>query len=216
MKNPYTILLFDLDRTLYPFECGVWDAIGDRIHSFIQLKLGLSSEDAINLRLHLREQYKSSMQGLHEEFNIDEEEYLQYVHQINFASLIPPNPDLPAILTAIPQKKYIFTNSISFHAERVLNYLHISEFFEKIIDASKILPYTKFERESFPIALHLIGDPNPAECVMIDDEEEIIERAKEEGLQGILVNKNPQLNGHHHIQIPTINKIAEGLQQLST
>ncbi len=216
MKNPYTILLFDLDRTLYPFECGVWDAIGDRIHSFMETKLGLSSEDAINLRIHLREQYKSSMQGLHEEFNINEEEYLQYVHQIDLASLFPPNPGLPAILAAIPQKKYIFTNSISFHAERVLNYLHISDFFEEIIDARMILPYTKFERESFPIALHLIGDPNPMECVMIDDEEEIIERAKEEGLQGILVNKNPQLNGHNHIQIATINEIAKGLHQLST
>ena len=216
MKKQYKILFFDLDRTLYPFESGVWDAIGDRIHSFIGMKLGISPEDAMTLRIRLREKYRSSMRGLREEFNIDEEEYLQYVHNINIDSLIPNNPKLPAILAAIPQIKYIFTNSASFHAERILNFLNISEYFEDIIDARKISPYTKFQRDAFPIALHLIGDPNPAECVMIDDEEDIIDRAKEEGLQGILVNKNPQQNGHNHIQIPTINQIEEGLRQLSS
>ena len=215
MKKQYSILLFDLDKTLYPPECGVWDAVGDRIHTFIQMKLNLSLEDAMNLRIRLRDKYQSTMRGMHEEFNTDDQEFLEFVHDINLNSLIPANPNLPKILTSIPQRKYIFTNSIDFHAQRVLNYLHISEYFEEIIDAQKITPFTKFEREAFPIALRLLGNPDPAECVMIDDEETIIENAREEGLQGILVKKIPQQNGYNQIQIPTINQIEEGLRQLT-
>jgi len=215
MQNPFNILLVDLDRTMYPFESGVWDAIGARIHVFIKDKLDLSNEAALALRIRLREQYKSTMHGLHLEFGINEQEYLDYVHDIDLTALIPPNPDLPAILAAISQKKYIFTNSIYYHAERILKFLDVYDLFEDIIDASKILPYTKFEREAFPIALRLIGNPSPAECVMIDDEEEIIDRAMEEGLKGILVNQNPQQNGHHHIQIPIINQLDQALVQLT-
>ncbi len=215
MKKQYNILLFDLDRTLYPPECGVWDAVGDRIHTFIQMKLNLSLEDAMNLRIRLREKYQSTMRGMHEEFNTNNQEFLEFVHDINLNSLIPANPALPKILSAIPQRKYIFTNSITFHAVRILKYLHISEYFEDIIDAQNITPYTKFEREAFPIALGLLGNPDPAECVMIDDEESIVENAKQEGLRGILVNKQPQQNGYGHIQIPSIDQIEEGLRQLA-
>jgi putative hydrolase of the HAD superfamily len=200
---------------MYPVNCGVWDAIGERIHIFIKNKLGLSDEAALNLRMRLREQYKTTMQGLHVEFGIDEQEYLQFVHDIQLTSLVPPNPDLPALLAAIPQKKYIFTNSTRYHAGRILHHLNVHDYFEDIIDVSMINPYTKFERAAFPIALRLIGNPPPGECVMVDDEEEIIERALEEGLQGILVNQNPQQNGHNHVQIPSINHLDRALLQLS-
>lgn len=215
MQKPFSILLVDLDRTMYPYESGVWDAVGVRIQFFIKNELGISDEEALSLRTRLREQYKSTMQGLYVEFGIDQQRYLQFVHDIELASLIPPNPDLPALLAAIPQKKYIFTNSTCYHARRILQYLHVQDCFEDIMDATMIIPYTKFEREAFPIALRLIGSPAPAECVMIDDEEDIIDRATEEGLKGILVNQNPQQNGHNHIQIPTINQLDQALAQLT-
>lgn len=200
---------------MYPFESGVWDAVGVRIQLFIKNKLNIPDEEVITLRTRLREQYRSTMQGLYVEFGIDQQEYLQFVHDIELASLIPPNPDLPALLTAIPQKKYIFTNSTRYHAQRILQVLHVQDCFEDIMDATMIIPYTKFEREAFPIALRLIGSPAPSECVMVDDEEDIIDRAKEEGLKGILVNRTPQQNGHQHIQIPTINQLDQALKQLS-
>ncbi len=200
---------------MYPFESGVWDAVGVRIQLFIKNKLNIPDEEVLTLRIRLREQYKSTMQGLFVEFGIDQQEYLQFVHDIELASLIPPNPELPALLAAIPQKKYIFTNSTCYHARRILQYLQVQDYFEDIIDATMIIPYTKFEREAFPIALRLIGSPHPAACVMIDDEEDIIDRALEEGLKGILVNQNPQQNGHNQIQIPTINQLDQALALLT-
>lgn len=200
---------------MYPFESGVWDAIGNRIHAFTKNNLSLSDDAVLTLRMRLREQYRSTMRGLHIEFGINEQDYLEYVHDIDLTALIPPNPDLPAILAAIPQKKYIFTNSTRYHAERVLRFLDVLNFFEDIIDANHISPYTKFERDAFPIALRLIGNPSPADCVMVDDEEEIVQRAKEEGLKGILVNHNPQMNGYNHLQISTINQLEYALQQLT-
>ena len=61
---------------MYPFESGVWDAIGARIHIFIRKRLDLSDEEVLALRTRLRAQYKTTMRGLNMEFGIDEAESL--------------------------------------------------------------------------------------------------------------------------------------------
>lgn len=215
MTKNFEILLVDVDRTLYPFECNVWDAIGERIHDFIHLKLGLSKEEARQLRLSLRERYPTTWQGLNEEYDIDKDEYLRFVHEVDLTSLLPPNPALPGLFAALPQKKIVFTNSTRYHAGRVLDYFSIKPYFSDIIDVTMISPYTKFEREAFPLALEYLGNPAPEGCVMIDDEESIIDNAVASGMQGVLVNAAPQQNGHSHVQIPSINFLAEALARLS-
>ncbi len=98
---------------------------------------------------------------------------------------------------------------------RILTSSECHVYFEDIFTQHDRPPNANFERAHLPIALRLIGNPPPGECVMVDDEEEIIERALEEGLQGILVNQNPQQNGHNHVQIPSINHLDRALLQLS-
>jgi len=215
MTRLFEILLVDVDRTLYPFECNVWDAIGERIHDFIRIKLGLSEEEARRLRISLREKYPTTLQGLNSEYGIDKDEYLRFVHEFDLPSLIPPNPGLPHLFASLPQKKIIFTNSTRYHAGRVLDYFAIKPCFADIIDVTMISPYTKFEREAFPLALEYLGNPAPESCVMIDDEESIIDNAVACGMQGILVNAAPQQNGHRHVQIPSINFLQDALKQLS-
>jgi len=215
MFNTFKLLLVDVDRTLYPFECQVWDAIGERIHLFIQQQLSMSHEQASALRISLREKYPTTLQGLHREYGVDQDAYLQFVHDVDLTTLIPPNPDLSPILGSLPQRKVIFTNSTRFHANRVMDFLSIRPYFDDVIDVTMIEPYTKFEKEAFPIALELLGNPSPQECVMIDDEDAIINNAASAGIRGILVNKDPLLNSNHHVQIPTINQLGEALQELS-
>ncbi|HAF61943.1 MAG TPA: hypothetical protein DCK95_06415 [Anaerolineaceae bacterium] len=215
MTNSFNILLVDVDRTLYPFECKVWDAIGEQIHLFIQKKLSMSNEEARSLRIALRDKYPTTLQGLHNEYGVDQDEYLQFVHDVDLATFIPPNPDLASIFASLPQRKVIFTNSTRFHANRVMDFFSIKPYFDDVIDVTMIDPYTKFEKEAFPIALELLGNPPPQECVMIDDEDQIICNAVSAGMQGILVNKDPQVNSNQHVQIPTINHIKEALEELS-
>ena len=215
MLIPFEFLLVDVDRTLYPFDCQIWDAIGERIHQYIQQKLALSEEDAMQLRINMREKYQTTLQGLHTEFNIDEEEYLRFVHHVDLSSHIPPNPQLQEIFASLPQKKIIFTNSTVYHATRVLEYFSIRPYFEDIIDVTMITPYTKFQPEAFPIALERLGNPSPKSCVMIDDEQEIINNAISVGMRGILVNPRPSTNGLCQVSVPSINHLPEGLLKLS-
>lgn len=215
MINGFSLLLVDVDRTLYPYECQVWDAIGERIHLFIQQQLGVSLEQASALRVSLREKYPTTLQGLHNEYGVEHDAYLQFVHDVDLNTLIPPNPELAPIFASLPQRKVIFTNSTRFHANRVMDFFSIRSYFDDVIDVTMIEPYTKFEKEAFPIALELLGNPPAQECVMIDDEYSIIANAAAAGMWGILVNQEPQETGSHHVQIPTINHLKEGLQELS-
>lgn len=215
MFNTFKLLLVDVDRTLYPFECQVWDAIGERIHLFIQQQLDMSLEQASALRVSLRKKYPTTLQGLNREYGVEQNAYLQFVHDVDLNTLIPPNPDLASIFASLPQRKVIFTNSTRYHANRVMDFFSIRSYFDDVIDVTMIEPYTKFEKEAFPIALGLLGNPSPQECVMIDDEYSIITNAASAGMWGILVNQEPQETGSHHVQIPTINQLKEALQKLS-
>lgn len=215
MQKQIETLLIDVDRTLYPFEADVWDAIGERIHTFIQAELNLSAEEATDLRRTLRERYPTTLQGLHSEYGTNEAKYLEFVHDVDLSTLIPPNPELKTIFKALPYRKIIFTNSSCFHARNVLTHLDLLPFFEDFIDVTMVNPYTKFQKEAFTIALELIGNPDPGTCVMVDDEEEIIDNAVSMGLKGILVRKEPLSNHNGHVQIPSINLLPKALEKLS-
>ncbi|RPJ49158.1 MAG: pyrimidine 5'-nucleotidase, partial [Chloroflexi bacterium] len=60
----YTTLLIDLDETVYPSSCGVWDAISDRMEQWMHERLGLPWEEIPTLRKELYHSYGTTLRGL--------------------------------------------------------------------------------------------------------------------------------------------------------
>ena len=75
-------MLFDLDDTLYPSTSGVWDAIGDRMDSYIIKKLGVAANEVKQIRNGLFHKYGTTLRGLKTLYHIDERDFLDYVHDI--------------------------------------------------------------------------------------------------------------------------------------
>jgi putative hydrolase of the HAD superfamily len=78
----YSTLFFDLDETLYPSQSGVWDAIADRIDSYMLEILNFPAAEIHPMRSRLFKQYGTTLKGLQVVCEIDPYHYLQYVHDV--------------------------------------------------------------------------------------------------------------------------------------
>ena len=122
------------------------------------------------------------MRGLVEKYQINEQEFLDFVHDLPLAKYLTPDPSLRQTLQKYPQRKVIFTNADTNHANRVIVTLCLEGCFDQIIDIRDIRPYCKPQPEAFYKALELAGVKNPGSCVMIDDAYRNLKTASETGL----------------------------------
>lgn len=166
---PTTTLLFDLDDTLYLPTSGIWEAIGKRMEQYMIEKLSIPVDFAADERERLFHQHGTTMRGLVAEYQVDEVDFLDYVHDIPIEEYLSENQALRQTLVQYPQRKLIFTNANMGHAQRVLSALCIEDLFEKVIDIQSIKPWCKPQPEAFMLAFKLAGITDPLNCVMIDD-----------------------------------------------
>jgi putative hydrolase of the HAD superfamily len=125
--------IFDLDNTLYPASCGLFDQIHARMTCFISERLTLSPEAALALQKAYFREHGTTLRGLMIVNRIDAEDFLAYVHDIDLACLLP-DPVLVEALAMLPGRKIVHTNGSHRHAERLLDHLGIAQSFCGIFD----------------------------------------------------------------------------------
>ena len=193
----FTTLFFDLDETLYPHATGLWQAIGARISQYMRERMDFAPDQVSVLREKYFREYGTTLRGLQANHNVDMNDYLAFVHNVPLDRYIHPDPQLRAALASIPSHKFIFTNSDSNHARRVLEVLGLEGLFEGIIDVHAIAPFCKPMPEAFELALKAAGNPDPAACVLLDDQRRITRAALGLGMYTILVGEeNPGEDAH--------------------
>jgi putative hydrolase of the HAD superfamily len=125
--------IFDLDNTLYPTSCRLFDQIHERMTRFIAERFGLSTETALARQKAYFRDHGTTLRGLMVVDRIDPNEFLAFVHDIDL-TCVPPDPVLVAALAALPGRKIVHTNGSRRHAERLLDHLGIDGSFCGIID----------------------------------------------------------------------------------
>ncbi len=180
-------MLFDLDDTLYPSTSGVWDAIGDRMDSYIIKTLGVAANEVKQIRNGLFHEYGTTLRGLKTLYHIDEREFLDYVHDIPLTQFLRKDEALIETISAYDSRKVIFTNANQGHAERVLEVLGLVDFFPEIVDVLQISPFCKPLPQAYQKALEIIQIEDPENCVFIDDSPRNIKTAREMGFYTIQV-----------------------------
>jgi putative hydrolase of the HAD superfamily len=201
---PVTILIFDLDETIYPSSTGLWNLIGERIAQFIHIRLGLEPEEIGRLQYQYFNTYGTTLRGLELNHGIDAQDYLDYVHDVPIEQILAPDPALRQVLSSYPQRKVIFTNSNKAHSRRVLAQVGIEDLIDEIVDILDISPYCKPQIEAFQKALTLLGDPDPATCLFVDDNLKNIQTAAGLGLPAVYVNEvrpaTPRYPSIHYLE----------------
>jgi putative hydrolase of the HAD superfamily len=191
-------LLIDLDDTLYPHDCGVWEMIRARMQRYMVEKLGMPPEEVPALRQRLWKQYGTTLRGLQTEYEVDMEAYLDYVHDVPIEKRIPADLNLPHILQDLPQGKFIFTNATTAHARRVMDHLGVTDQFEGIIDIYAMMPYCKPQVEAYHKALNIIHE-KPENCLLVDDSPVNLTTAKALGMGTISIGAHRH-DGSRHIE----------------
>ena len=183
-------LYFDLDDTLYPASSGLWAAIRERMNAYMQRLIDLPIPDIVCLRQSYLEKYGTTLRGLQAYYKVDADEYLAFVHDLPLEKFIHPDPSLRTLLLSLPQRRWVFTNADTNHANHVLNILGITDCFEGIIDIRAIDFACKPEKIAYQRALALAGDDDPSHCVIFDDALRNLSPAREMGFYTILVGKD--------------------------
>jgi putative hydrolase of the HAD superfamily len=125
--------IFDLDNTLYPSSCRLFDQIHARMTRFIAERFDLSLEAALALQKTYFREHGTTLRGLMTVDRIDPNDFLAYVHEIDLAC-VPPDPVLVEALAILPGRKIVHTNGSERHAERLLDHLGIARSFCGIFD----------------------------------------------------------------------------------
>lgn len=180
-------ILFDLDDTLYSRETGLMAAIGQRIHQYMQERLGLDPVAARDLRRHYLQTYGTTLKGLEIHYNVDTEDYLYYVHDVPLGGYLKHDEALDRALTEIQAEKIIFTNATTEHARQVLRCLGIEHHFHRIVDLRATNYVNKPQPRAYQCVLDILG-ARPEECLMVEDSVRNLRPAKEMGMVTVLVN----------------------------
>jgi putative hydrolase of the HAD superfamily len=208
-SEKYTTLLFDLDDTLYESASGVWQAIRDRIGLYMHERLGLEWEIIPKMRANLFSTYGTTLRGLIILYDIDPQDYLDFVHDIPMHDYLKRDDSLRRILESYPQRKIVFTNADRGHANRVLDALDVKTYFERIIDIRDIEPHCKPMVEAFQYACGM-ADIDPSRAIMLDDSQPNLAAARSIGMGTIRVGSK-QLSWDYDECIENIHDLPEVL-----
>jgi pyrimidine 5'-nucleotidase len=182
----FSTIFFDMDDTLYPSSSGLWHAIKERMNIYMHDVLKIPKDEVSALREQYYQMYGTTLRGLVERHQVNEQDFLAFVHNLPLKDYLTPNPLQREIIASLSQRKLVFTNADIHHARRVLAALQLDDLFETIIDINAVAPYCKPNPESFAIAQELANEPNPRKCVMIDDLPRTTRAALEVGMASIL------------------------------
>ena len=140
--------VFDLDNTLYPAHCNLFDQVDERMGSFISELLDVEWAEARRIQKAYFYEYGTTLRGLMDVHRIEPEDFLEFVHDID-VTVIDPDHALSDALDRLDGRKLVFTNGSHGHAENVLARIGIRHHFEAVFDISDADYIPKPEREAY-------------------------------------------------------------------
>ena len=159
--------IFDLDNTLYPASCRLFDQVQRRMTEYICDRLSVSPEAAAELRRTYFREHGTTLRGLMTVNAVDPHDFLAFVHDIDLA-VVPPDPALVAALRRLDGRKIVHTNGSVRHAERLLDHLGLSDAFCGIVDvvAADFDPKPALTGYRLLLQRHAV---DPQRALMIED-----------------------------------------------
>jgi putative hydrolase of the HAD superfamily len=182
--------VFDLDNTLYPASCRLFDQVDRNMGSFICEFLKLDPVEARALQKRYLKEFGTTLRGLMINHECPPERFLEAAHAIDY-SAVQPDPRLDAALERLPGRKLIFTNGSVEHAERVMDRLQVGRHFSGIFDivAAGYLPKPNLAAYEGLIRTHEIQARRAA---LIEDLPRNLVPAAELGMTTVLVKTDSE------------------------
>ena len=185
--------IFDLDNTLYPASCRLFDQIDVKIGAFVSNLLGIDEAEARRIQKAYFYKYGTTLRGLMSEHQIVPDDFLDYVHDIDH-SPVNACPELARALERLPGRKLVFTNGTTYHAEKVLDRLGIKALVEDVFDIVHCGFIPKPQREPYLKFVQRTGIA-PQRAAMFEDIARNLEPPYELGMTTVLVQSSDNVDG---------------------
>ena len=177
--------IFDLDNTLYPASCRLFDQIDQRMTHYVAEFLGVGRAEAYELQKSYFRDFGTTMNGMMVNHQMDPEAYLHFVHDIDH-SPIEPAPDLARAIAELPGRKLVFTNGSCAHAKAVMVRLGIDQLFDDIHDI-KASDYVPKPAKQTYLSMIEQTDVEPLKSAMFEDIARNLEVPFALGMKTVLV-----------------------------
>lgn len=188
------VVFLDIDDTLYSPTSGLGTRITANIEAYLTNALGVPAADAPAARENYQK-HGTTLAGLIAEdmaaFSIDA--YIAAVYGgVPYSELLKPDPKLKALLESLSAKRRVFAFS-NAHKEHVLAVLQAVgaplACFEGFVEARGMMfANLKPTPSAYKKALQACGDCEPREALLIDDNFDNVEAARDFGMQAVHVS----------------------------
>lgn len=191
-----TTWVFDLDNTLYPPHCRLFDQISPRITDWIARRLAIGHTQADRLRQQYWDSYGTTLAGLMHHHAVDPAPYLAHVHDIDF-SVLPPDPVLGTHLRALSGRKIVYTNASAPYARNVLAARGLTGIFDAVYGVEHARFRPKPERAAFSAVFDQDG-LDPARAAMFEDDARNLAVPHAMGMECVHIAPKPLRAKHIH------------------
>ena len=108
LKKKIDTWVFDLDNTLYSAESGIFQQVHELMGKFVSNKLKIDLDSAKKLQSKYFIKHGTTLKGLMDNHGVEPDEFLDYVHKLDY-SIIHPNNDLNKEISKLQGRKIIYT-----------------------------------------------------------------------------------------------------------
>jgi putative hydrolase of the HAD superfamily len=186
--------IFDLDNSLYPASCNLFELIDMRMGEFIQKLLGVDAAEARRVQKAYFHEHGTTLAGLMAAEGVDPHEFLDFVHDIDMARLTA-DPAVVDSVGRLPGRKFVFTNGDETYAGRVLERLGLANAFDGMHDihAMGYLPKPNPKAYEAMCERHSI---DPARALFVEDMARNLKPAKALGMTTVWVDNGSEQASH--------------------
>jgi putative hydrolase of the HAD superfamily len=182
--------IFDLDNSLYPHGCNLFELIDVRMGRYIQDLLGVDPVEARRVQKGYFHAHGTTLAGLMADHGVAPRDFLDFVHDIDLARLVA-DPALVAAMDALPGRKFVFTNASEDYARRVLERLGLANAFDGMHDIHAMAYVPKPDPSAYAAICERHGiDPNRA--LFADDMVRNLAPAKAIGMTTLWVDNGSE------------------------
>ncbi|HEV7661443.1 MAG TPA: pyrimidine 5'-nucleotidase [Allosphingosinicella sp.] len=182
--------IFDLDNSLYPHDCNLFELIDLRMGEYIQRLLGVDAVEARRVQKEHFHAHGTTLAGLMASHGVEPGEFLDFVHDVDLAR-VTADPALVVALDALPGRKFVFTNASEAYARRVLERLGLANAFDGMHDIHAMAYIPKPDPSGYRAICDLHGI-DPRRALFADDMVRNLKPAKAIGMTTLWVDNGSE------------------------
>ena len=186
LKKKIDTWVFDLDNTLYSAESGIFQQVHELMGKFVSNKLKIDLDSAKKIQKKYFIKHGTTLKGLMDNHGVEPDEFLDYVHKLDY-SIIHPNNDLNKEISKLQGRKIIYTNANRQHVNEILLRLDLTNIFDEIFDIKMANYIPKPEINAYKDFIKRFNI-NPKTTIMFDDIAKNLVPAKNVGFKSVWID----------------------------